>query len=262
MFYICLQNASIMRRGLITGSSEGIGLEIAKRLAAEGYAVTLNARNQDKLDSALNGLTGSGHKTLCADLSTNLGLDKIKSEVSSTHYDVFVNNAGFGIYGRFEELDIVRQLHMMKLNMNALTILSHYYLGQAKSGDALINIASTLGETSLPGAAAYAATKSYVIDLSNALWAENLERGIYVCGFCPGATKTKFHEVSGGSTSDIPSFILQEPKDVASDLIRALRKRKKPRVISGFINQMMVAFYRLTTNRVKALMMANLSPTK
>ena len=247
---------------LITGASSGIGLEIAKRLAAEGHHITLLARNQEKLDRAVQSLSGNRHRTYKADLDKKEDLVSVKDLIEKEHFDVLINNAGFGIYGNFIDVPIENQLRMMQLNMNALTQLSYTYLKQAEKGNALINTASVLGESCLPGSAVYAATKSYVIGLSNALWAENKSRGVFVSAFCPGATKTKFHEISGGAQDVFPGFMMQTPELVARSLVRSLEKRSQPRNISGLLNKILVFSNRLVSNKMLVNIMARFSPTR
>ena len=247
---------------LITGSSEGIGLEVAKVLATKGNQVTLVARNKEKLEKALVTLSGSGHTFLVKDLSQKQDVDSLKDSITSEKYDVFINNAGVGMYGAFTEMQLSDQVNMMNLNMTALTVLSYFYLNQAKKGDVLLNIASTLGSTSFPGSAVYAGTKAYVTILSESLWCEYRKRGIYVAAFCPGVTATGFHDKSGGDKDSFPSFITQTPEEVAIEVVRALEKRSLPRIVSGFMNRAMLAFYRLLSTKAIVSMMAGFSPIK
>src|SRR5882724_5972739 len=171
-----------MKKILITGSSDGIGLETAKLLAAEGNQLMLVARNKEKLIKVIEKLPGKEHQFLVADLSKKESAHAIADHISQNHYDVLINNAGVGMYGRFEEMSMSEQAAMMHLNMYGLTILSHSYIKNAKKGDSLVNISSFLGTTSYAGAAVYSATKAYVSNFSDALWWENKKRGVYVLG--------------------------------------------------------------------------------
>src|SRR5262245_8611756 len=106
---------------LITGGSDGIGLAVAKLLAAQsGTHVTLVARNQVSLRDATATLPGTGHGFLAADLAQREGVDLVVQRVAAKHYDVLVNNAGAGLYGRFAELPLDDQLRMMRLNMESV----------------------------------------------------------------------------------------------------------------------------------------------
>ncbi|HTA63822.1 MAG TPA: SDR family NAD(P)-dependent oxidoreductase [Bacteroidia bacterium] len=247
---------------LITGASDGIGLALAKKLSANTNQITLVARSKEKLDKALGSLQGNGHKIIVADLGKREDVDALKAKIEIEKYDVFINNAGVGMYGRFTEMPLHEQVKMMNLNTTALTVLSYFYLSQAKKGDALVNVASTLGTTSYPGAAVYAATKAFVTSLSESLWWEYKNKGVYVLGFCPGATYTNFHEVSGGSKDSFPKFTMQTAEQVANELISALEKRKKPKVFSGAINRFMVTIQKLMSRKMVVSMMASFGPLK
>jgi short-subunit dehydrogenase len=248
-----------MKKILITGASDGIGLEIAK-LLAEDNQLMLVARNREKLEKTIKDLPGKDHGFLVADLSKKEDTHRIADHISQNHYDVLINNAGIGMYGRFEEMPIGDQAAMMHLNMYGLTILSYQFLKNAKNGDSLVNIASTLGTTSFPGLAVYSATKAYVTNFSESLWRENKKRGIYVLGFCPGVTRTKFHESAGGSGEAFPKFITQTPLQVARELIHALKKRRKPKVVSGAMNRFMLFFHRFLSRKMVVNMMGGFSP--
>ena len=118
---------------LITGGSDGIGLAVAKLLAAPGdAAVTLVARSEAKLREAVAQLPGAGHDLIVADLSGREGVDLVVERLAARHYDVLINNAGAGLYGRFAELPLDDQLRMMRLNMESVSVLSHAYLRGAR----------------------------------------------------------------------------------------------------------------------------------
>lgn len=247
---------------MITGASDGIGMEVAIMLAAKSNEITLVARSKEKLEKVASTLSGSGHRIITADLSKRDEVDKLKEDMEANRYDALINNAGVGMYGRFTEMPLHEQVKMMNLNITALTALSYFYLSQAKNGDALVNVASNLGNTSYPGAAVYAATKAYVINFSESLWWENKKRGIYVVGVCPGATYTNFHNVAGGDKESFPKFVMQTSQQVAHELVRALEKRSKPKVVTGGMNRFMVFFQKLMSRKMVVNMMASFGPLK
>jgi short-subunit dehydrogenase len=247
---------------LITGASDGIGLEVAKILAAKNNEITLVARNKEKLEKAMASLQGKGHQIIVADLSKKDEVDALKEQIGIHKYEVFINNAGVGMYGRFTEMPLSDQVKMMNLNITALTALSYFYLSQAKQGDALVNVASTLGITSYAGAAVYSASKAYVSVFSESLWWEYKKKGIYVLAVCPGATYTNFHEVSGGSKDSFPKFVMQSPEQVANKLVSGLSKRRKPRIVSGGMNRVMLFFQKLMSRKMTVNMMAGFGPLK
>jgi short-subunit dehydrogenase len=251
-----------MKKVLITGASEGIGMEVAKLLAQEGNQLTLVARNKEKLQNVVRSLPGNGHSFIVADLSQKAEVDALKENIDANKYDVFINNAGVGMYGRFTELPLSDQVKMMTLNNTALTVLSYFYLGQAKNGDALINVSSMLAYTTYPGAAVYSGTKGFVSDFSESLWWEFKDKGIYVAGFCPGVTYTNFHEVSGGNKNDYSKSITQQADEVAVELVKALHKRKNPRVISGRMNRFLLFMQKFMSRKMVVNVMGKSSPIK
>jgi short-subunit dehydrogenase len=246
---------------LITGGSDGIGLAAARLFAADDAArVTLVARNEPKLKEAIAGLPGHGHEYVVADLSRRPDVEAVVRHLTSKHYEVLVNNAGVGLYGRFAELPLDDQLRMMSLNMEGVVVLSHHFLRQAGTGDALVNTASFLGYSPLPGAAAYSATKAFVAVLSETLWWEYREKGVYVLGFSPGVTSTNFHTSAGSSVGRFPRVLVQSPEDAAREMIDALRKRTSPRAVSGRVTRLMLLFHRLVSRKAAITMMGTSSP--
>ena len=249
-----------MKKALITGASGGIGLEVARQLARQNYQVTLVARNSDRLEKALSSLNGSGHTVLVSDLTDAYDLHMLTDHLSTTKYNLLVNNAGAGIYGRFTDIPLEDQLATMQLNMQALVTLSHNYLQHAVAGDALVNIGSVLAHSSLPGGAVYAATKSFVANFSESLWYEFKPKGVYVLGFNPGGANSEFHANAGRQTSDFPEFVISSVEDVARELVTALQKRKKPRVVQGCKNRFMLFGFKLLSRRAAVSIMGRISP--
>ncbi|MHA4809065.1 SDR family NAD(P)-dependent oxidoreductase [Flavitalea flava] len=249
-----------MKKVLITGASGGIGLEVARLMATKNYQLTLVARSADKLKKAVAELPGSNHSFFVADLTDTTDLDKLVSHLSANKYDILINNAGAGLYGQFINMPLKDQLDTMHLNMDAIVVLSYAFLQQAKSGDSLVNIASLLGHSSFPGASVYAATKSFVAGFSESLWYEFKKKGIYVMGFNPGAAKSDFHVHAGKEASEYPAFVLSTVEDVAKELIAALEKRQKARVMQGWKNRMMLFAFKFLSRKTAINIMGQLSP--
>jgi hypothetical protein len=253
-------NPAIMKKALITGASGGIGLETARQLAQQNYQVTLVARNRDRLEQALSSLSGSGHTILVADLNNTEDLKKLTAHLRTEKYDVLINNAGNGTYGKFTDIPLEDQLATMQLNMQALVTLSYSFLQKAVKGDALVNIGSLLAHSSLPGGAVYAATKSFVTNFSESLWYEFRPKGVYVMGFNPGAANSDFHAHAGAQTSDFPEFVVSSVEDVARELAKALQKRQKPRVVQGWKNRFMLFGFKLLSRKAAVSIMGQISP--
>ena len=249
-----------MKKALVTGSSSGIGLAVAKRLAARGYALTLVARNEVKLAALQESLGRDRHQILPLDLTNKDDIHYLCNHLDANRYDLLINNAGNGTYGQFIEIPLEEQLDTMRLNMDALVTLSYAFLKKARSGDALMNVGSLLAHSSLPGGAVYAATKSFVASFSESLWYEFKNKGIFVAGFNPGAADSDFHSNAGRETSAFPRFVVSSVAQVADELINALNNRKKPRIVQGFKNRMMLFAFRFLSRKAGVSIMGKISP--
>lgn len=184
---------------LITGASAGLGVEFARQLSKKGQRLVLAARRKDRLD-ALAAELGNA-RAVEIDLSGPgavaqlvADLDKVGDQV-----DTLINNAGFGLRGRFIELDAAREREMIDLNCGALTDLCRAIaprMEERKSG-AILNVASTAAFQPGPNMAVYFATKAYVLSFTEALHEEMKPHGVKVSALCPGPTRTEFGDVAG-----------------------------------------------------------------
>ncbi len=249
------------KKALVTGASEGIGYVFAKRLAAEGYEVTAVARNEVKLKSLTEALGGK-HNYLVADLSTKEGQERVANALTVGRFDLLVNNAGVGTAGTFTEVALEKQLAMLRLNCEAVVRLCYAFLEKAKSGDALINVSSTLAFLPMPGLGLYSATKSFVTAFSETLWYEQKDKGVFVMDLCPGITSTAFQTNAGGKSFETPKSLTQTPEVVVENAIRGLNSRKHPTLISGSKNSMFASLSRLMSRRSTVSVMARMGATK
>lgn len=192
-------NPNRKRVALITGASAGIGYELAKVFAREGYTLVLVARQPERLDAVAQELrqTTKGEvRCIAVDLAEPHASDTLYDEVSQSGLtvDVLVNNAGFGLYGPFSSTDLAAESAMMQLNMVALTRLTKLFLPammQQREGR-ILNVASTAAFQPGPLMAVYFATKAYVLSFSEALANELTGSGVTVTVLCPGPTETEF----------------------------------------------------------------------
>ena len=186
---------------LVTGASAGIGAEYARQLARRGCDVILVARRADRLEALAREIgteTGRKATAIAADLADPQGVRSLLDHLTAVP-DMLVNNAGRGTYGAAIETPMETVLGMVRLNMEALTVLS-LELGRkmaARGSGCILNVASTVGYQPLPYFAVYAATKAYVVSFSEALAAELHPKGVKVFTVSPGATKSEFGEVAG-----------------------------------------------------------------
>ena len=233
-----------MNATLITGASSGIGEVFARKLAARGRNVILVARSEDKLITLCNELGRSNSiraQHIAMDLSRPEAPARLFEETAKRGLvvDMLINNAGFGSFGDFSNLELERELNMVDLNVRSLIEITYRFLlpmRERKQG-AIINVASTAGFQAVPFMATYAATKAFVLSFSEALWEENRPHGIKVMALCPGVTETNFFEAARGKKP--PARVAQTPEDVVETALRGLA-RGKSHIISGWTNRAMV----------------------
>jgi uncharacterized protein len=187
---------------LITGASAGLGAEFARQLAKRGQRLVLAARRKDRLD-ALAAEVGNA-RTIEIDLSEPGAAARLVADVEAAGetIDTLINNAGFGLRGRFVDLDAAREREMIDLNCGALTDLCRAVVPgmiERKRG-AILNVASTAAFQPGPKMAVYFATKAYVLSFTEALHEELKPHGIKVSALCPGPTRTEFGDVAGIKT--------------------------------------------------------------
>ena len=183
------------------------------------------------------------------DLASPGAANRLKNtlDARSVAIDILVNNAGYGLHGDFLETSIERTVDMIQLNITALTELTYLFgrdMATRRSGHILL-IASLLGFQAVPGYAAYAATKAYVLSLGEALNDELGPHGVVVTSLCPGHTATGFDASAGAVASPLLRLLTMKPGPVAASGIRALL-RGKAMVVAGLSNKMAAFSNRLT----------------
>lgn len=191
------------RWALVTGASSGIGTAFAWSLARRGANLILVARRKERLAAladeirAKYGVEAEVHPT---DLAARGQASALWDQLSvDREIHLVVNNAGFGLQGPFDELPLERQVEMVRLNDEALLVLTHKAIAKmaSRGSGGVINVASVVGFLPVPLFATYAASKAFVLSLSEALAAEYRGKGVRICALCPGSTPTEFQEVAG-----------------------------------------------------------------
>lgn len=192
-----------MKTALITGASSGIGEKFARELARQSMDLVLVARRQEKLEQLAKALMGEYPitvETIAQDLADPRAGQIVEECLAAREIavDLLVNNAGFGDYGAFCDRDLNRQLEMIQLNITALVELTHRFLRpmRDRGSGSIINVASIAAFQPLPYFSVYAASKAFVLSFSEALWAENRERGIEILAVCPGPTESDFFKIA------------------------------------------------------------------
>lgn len=237
---------------LITGASGGIGYELSKLFAVDGYHLILVARSADKLKQIAEELTrahGVSVTSLAKDLSNPQAPAEIFAavEAQGVQVDVLVNNAGFGMHGVFAGASLGETLQMLQLNVGALTTLTRLFLPGmlARKSGRILNIGSTGSFAPVPLMAAYGATKAYVLSFSEALAEELRGSGVTVTALCPGVTYTGFQERAGVASLGLMRLGGMNAVDVARIGYRAM-KHGRAVVVSGLFNWLLAFSIRLT----------------
>jgi hypothetical protein len=223
---------------LITGASAGLGVEFARQLSKRGHRLVLAARRKDRLEDLAKELGNA--RAVAIDLSKAGAAAKLLADIEAAgeQVDLLVNNAGFGLIGRFAELDAKRERQMIDLNVGVLMDLCRAVAPQMikrKSGG-ILNVASTAAFQPGPNMAVYFATKAFVLSFTEALHEELKPRGVKVSCLCPGPTRTEFGEVAGFGGNGLFDRTAMNAPEVVEAGIEGLEKNRAV-VVPGLVNK-------------------------
>ena len=236
---------------LVTGASAGLGVEFARQLSERGHQLVLVARRKERLDELAEELGNA--RGVAIDLSEAGATTELMADIENIGEEVelLVNNAGFGLIGRFAELDAERQREMVDLNIGSLTELCRAVAPQmiARKRGAILNVASTAAFQPGPKMAVYFATKAYVLSLSEALHEELKPYGIKVSCLCPGPTRTEFGDVAGFAGNGVFDQIAMSARDVVEIGLKGL-DRNRAVVVAGWMNKVVAASTRFAPRPV------------
>lgn len=187
-------------KALITGATSGIGMSMAKYLCSMGWELVLTGRNKSALENLKSELNTNVY-IIPADLSEKEEVFKVYHYCKLHDIYMLINNAGYGIFGRFDETDIEDELNMLNVNITALHILTKLFLRdfKKKNRGIILNVASSAGFMTGPLLSSYYASKNYVVRLSLAI-AQELKKTkskVRISIFCPGPVDTNFNNRAG-----------------------------------------------------------------
>jgi short-subunit dehydrogenase len=243
---------------LITGASSGIGAALARELAARGHGVTLVARSEDKLRALAEELSakhGVRAEVVACDVTDPAARDRLAEavEAAGLRVDVLANNAGFGTYKPFAEVDRERLIEETRVNTEAVVDLTARYLPGmvARGAGAVLVTASTAAFQPLPGNALYAAAKSFALLFAEGLHHEVKSQGVSVTALCPGPVKSGFQEASGAHefARGLPKPLWRSPEQVAAAAVDGLERGKRV-VVPGTANRVLAAVGRFSPRPV------------
>lgn len=234
---------------LVTGASTGIGYELAKLFAEEGYNLIIVSRTESdltKVAEEIKSKYGVQVEVFPKDLFGENSATELYQDVKQRGFEVevLVNDAGQGVYGLFTETDIDAQMRIIHLNIVSLTKLTYHFLKdmQAKNEGKILQLASVVSELPSPYQAVYGGTKAFVLSFTEALISELKDTNITVTALQPGATDTDFFNKAGAQDSKIVAdkSKLSDPAKVAKDGFDALMKGDD-KVVSGLKNKAQLA---------------------
>jgi short-subunit dehydrogenase len=227
---------------LVTGASSGIGATFARRLSGQGYRLILVARRAKLLEDLARDLGGA--EVLVADLTVEDDLRRVEARIDAADdLELLVNNAGFGVEGRFFQTPAEGYVRMHQLHVMATLRLSHAALrGMVRRGKgALINVSSVAGFSQSPGTVSYCATKAWMTSFTMGLHLDLLSAGspVRVQALCPGFTYSEFHDVLGADRGRVPKRLWCTADDVVTASLTGLAEGKVV-VIPGLIYRVLV----------------------
>lgn len=236
---------------LITGASAGLGVEFARRLSGAGHRLVLVARRKDRLEQLAKELGNA--RAVALDLSKKGAAAKLMADIAAAGetIDLLVNNAGFGLIGRFAEREPERLREMIDLNCGALSELCRAVVPAmiARRSGAILNVASTAAFQPGPKMAVYFATKAFVLSLSEALHEELKPHGVKVSCLCPGPTRTEFGDVAGFGGNGLFDRVAMEASEVVEAGLNGLEKNRAV-VVTGWLNKLGAASTRFAPRGV------------
>jgi len=255
-----MKNTLNGKLALITGASSGLGADFASQLAARGCGLILVARRLDrlqKLQAEVSASCGVAVECLAMDLVEADAPQKLFDHLKAANrtVDVLVNNAGYGVFGEFWTTPWERLHQMLELDMVVLTQLTRLFVADmlVRNSGYILNVASTGAFQPTPTYAAYAAAKSYVLSLSEALHYELRHSAVKCTALCPGVTRTEFLDVAGQKMTTYQRLTMMESVDVARIGIEAMLKGRSSVVAGGF-NALAAWSMRLIPRQVQAAM--------
>lgn len=245
-------------RALVTGASSGIGADIARVLSKKGFEVVLVARREDRLLNLADELEGDA-EIYCCDLSKADNCVELFEKYKDV--DILINNAGFGIFGKFCDTELERELSMIDVNITAMHILMKKFLChfKARNRGYILNVASSAAFLPGPLMASYYATKAYVLRLTQAVVKElkTDKSDVYVGALCPGPVDTEFNNVANVNFN-IKSLT---SKYVAQYAVGKMFKGKTV-IIPGKIIKLGVFFSRFVPQRLLLYISYNIQKNK
>lgn len=247
-------------KALITGASSGLGRDFSRILSEMGYDLILVARRKKKLESLKKELK-TNVEIINMDISSTYNCMQLYEQVKNEDIDILINNAGFGLFGTFDKTNIEKELDMIDLNIKTVHTLTKLFLKDFKKKNKgyILNVASSASFLPGPLMATYYASKSYVFNLTMAIY-EELKKdnsNVYIGTLCPGPVDTEFNKVAGVKFG-IKSL---DSDKVCKYAINKMFKRKNL-IIPGFTMKFVYIFNRFLPLKLKLKITYNIQKSK
>lgn len=246
---------------VVTGASNGIGREMALRLAESGVNLVLVARRRERLEELASWIALQWEiqtRVLAADLGTQAGLNTVQAETENLDIGLLIAAAGFGTAGPFLNADLAKEYGMLEVNCRAVLTLSlHFAKRLAERGrGGIVLMASLVGFQGVPYAAHYAATKAYVQSFAEALHVELAPLGIDVLAAAPGPVNSGF-----AARADMRMSVALEPVSVAQATLDALGRKTTvvPGLLSKILTYLLIALPRSGRVRIMKIVMGGMT---
>jgi short-subunit dehydrogenase len=236
---------------LITGASEGIGFELTKLFACNGYNLVLVARNEAKLNQISEDLSrdyGISAKVVPRDLSKSAAPYEIYDELKrdGVRVSILVNNAGYIVHGPFAETELCDELDMLQVLVGTPIVLTRLFLQDMLQGNGgkILNVGSVCSFHPGPFSAAYYASKAFILSFSHAIAEELADKNITVTVLCPGVTRTQFYRRGNMENLFVAKYGVMSAEKVAEIGYKALMSHKR-HVVPGIANKFFVFIGRI-----------------
>ncbi len=247
-------------KAVVTGASSGIGKQFCLKLAQMGYDIYAVARRKDRLEELGKEIT-TGFVPVVMDLSGEDNCKRLYEILKDEKIDVFINNAGFGVYGKFLDTSLERELEMIDLNIRSVHILTKLFAKKFLSDKSgfILNVASSAGYMMGPFLSSYYASKAYVLRLTEAVDEEIRRqcRNVSVSVLCPGPVKTEFDKVADVSSS----FGGLSAEYVAKYGLKKMFAGKRV-IVPGISMKVMIAFSKLVPGKILSKITYNIQKKK
>jgi uncharacterized protein len=217
----------------LTGATSGIGKALAKLLASKGYALVLSGRNEENLQKLGEEL---GARYVTADLEKEKERRLLIEAVKNEPFDLFINCAGFGMYGEMLSVPVHRQMSILEVNAAApieLTLEAARALISRKKKGVILNVSSVAGDFCSPGMGLYGPAKACLTNFSRTLNTELAPKGVHVLVSCPGMVDTQFAQRAAGKSVKLRGIVMT-PEFAAQEILEQIERRQEKRTFNWF----------------------------